>query len=69
MNFRPVLIAICITASLPAVAETLYFGDAVYTGDVANGKPHGQGSMEHTSGQTYVGEYFLGTRICLIDEP
>ncbi len=62
MNFRPALIAICMMASLPPVAETLYYDDMVYTGDVAKGKPHGQGTMEYTSGQIYVGEYFLGTK-------
>ena len=54
--------AICISSSAFLSAETLYYDDAVYVGGVVNGNPHGQGSIEHTDGYKYEGEWFLETR-------
>jgi hypothetical protein len=54
--------AICISSSAFLYAETLYYDNAVYDGEVVNGNPHGQGSIEHTDGYKYQGGWFLGTK-------
>jgi hypothetical protein len=63
-NVNSVLLSMALLclAYTPAYAETLYYDEAVYSGEVVNGKPHGQGTMEYTAGHKYVGEWFLGTR-------
>ena len=53
--------AICISSSAFLSAETLYYDNAVYDGEVVNGKRHGQGSIEYTSGHKYKGGWFLDT--------
>jgi len=54
--------AICISSSAFLSAETLYYDNAVYDGEVVNGKRHGQGSIEYTSGHKYKGGWFLDTQ-------
>jgi hypothetical protein len=59
---KSVIFAICVSHSTYLIAETLYYENAIYVGDVINGKPHGQGSIEFTNGYKYEGGWFLGTK-------
>ena len=47
--------AICISSSAFLCAETLYYENAVYVGELVNGNPHGQGTIEFTVGYKYEG--------------
>lgn len=47
---------IYISSSAFLCAETLYYDNAEYVGEVVNGKRHGLGVTEFTNGQKYVGE-------------
>jgi hypothetical protein len=54
--------AICISSSAFRIAETLYYDNAVYVGEVVNGNSHGQGTTEFTNGYKYEGGWILETR-------
>lgn len=38
-------------------AQTIYFHEGIYTGDIVNGKRHGYGEMRYMSGNVYKGEW------------
>ena len=44
-------------------AETIKVpNEGIYVGDVKNGKPHGQGTLNNEDGETYVGSWKEGLK-------
>jgi hypothetical protein len=58
------LIAICIFSIISIVqAETIQLpNQGTYNGDIKDGKPHGQGTLNYVDGEKYVGQWKNGLR-------
>lgn len=49
-------------AEAAAQKQTLELGNAVYYGEVQDGKPHGKGTMKWSNNKTYSGDWVAGQR-------